>query len=207
MAKVGCSMAEQFERILRTAGRRTSMNVLLEQCARTLVVAGGVAAAAVIVQSALGVYFIVGWTGLGFAAAAAVATLVLWVRYRPSAMATAGLIDRRLLLRERFSTTLATAGTNEPFAQAARQEARQTAQRVSARGRFPIRLSSSSAVKMRYDSSSSTCTECCGSLGNTVHLLSRSDSYPSVPAAIAPTAAPYIIALTTARGCCSVDSL
>ena len=51
------------------------------------------------------------------------------------------MVDERLGLRERFSTTLALAGSTDPFAEAARSEAREKAARLRLRERFPIRLS------------------------------------------------------------------
>src|SRR4030042_50604 len=51
------------------------------------------------------------------------------------------LLDERLKLHERFSTTLALADCDDPFADAARSEAKQKAEQVKIEGYFPIRPS------------------------------------------------------------------
>jgi len=60
---------------------------------------------------------------------------------QPSRMQVSLLLDERLKLRERFSTTLALADSEDPFAEAARSEARQKAEQANIQGYFPIRPS------------------------------------------------------------------
>jgi regulator of replication initiation timing len=78
------------------------------------------------------------WIGL---AVLGLVFLVLWLRRIPSRMQTALLVDRQLALHERFSTTLALAASNDPFACAARDEALQTAESLVVAKAFPIRSS------------------------------------------------------------------
>ena len=56
---------------------------------------------------------------------------------QPSRMQASLLLDERLGLRERFSTTLALADSDDPFAKAARVESLAAIQRVDLRGHFP----------------------------------------------------------------------
>ena len=51
------------------------------------------------------------------------------------------LLDERLKLSERFSTTLALAKSDDPFAIAARSESLRTIEGANLRGHFPIRVS------------------------------------------------------------------
>ena len=78
---------------------------------------------------------------LSFSAAAIVLILLLWLLRQPSRMQVSLLLDERLKLHERFSTTLALADSEDPFADAARSEARQKAEQVNIKGHFPIRPS------------------------------------------------------------------
>jgi hypothetical protein len=74
---------------------------------------------------------------------AAGVVLLLWFFRLPSRMQASLLLDERLGLRERFSTTLALAQSEDPFARAARSESLATIQRADLRGHFPIGLSRS----------------------------------------------------------------
>ena len=75
----------------------------------------------------------------------AVSTIVLWILRRPSRMQASLLLDDRLKFRERFSTTLALAGSDDPFAIAACTEAYKRAERISPASHFPIKPSRSLA--------------------------------------------------------------
>jgi hypothetical protein len=134
-------MAEAFDRILRTVGRRTSINVLLEAAGLTLSAGAAAAAAAVIVQRTTALHLWQTWTAAAFLAAILMATLLWWFPRRPGRMQAAILADQRLALRERFSTALATEKLSDPFARAARVDALDAARRASPQGRFPIRMS------------------------------------------------------------------
>ena len=79
----------------------------------------------------------------GFGAAAAILILVSWLLKVPSRMQASLLLDERLKLNERFSTTLALAESDDAFARAARAESLRTVQQANLRGHFPLDLSRS----------------------------------------------------------------
>lgn len=79
-------------------------------------------------------YWLVGVVAVAFAA-----SVVLALRRRPGALASAIAIDERLGLREKFSTALALRGSDDPFAKAAIDDAEQAAARIDLRGQFPFR--------------------------------------------------------------------
>ncbi|NQU75269.1 MAG: hypothetical protein HQ546_03005, partial [Planctomycetes bacterium] len=135
-------MAESFDRILAAARRRVSLNVLLAQCALVLAAAAVPAAVVVVVQRAIAVQLIFIWTIWAFVVLVGVCAGVLWYRRRPGRMRTALLVDERLALRERFSTALAVAGMDAPFALAAIEDARRVARSANLEGYFPVGLSS-----------------------------------------------------------------
>jgi hypothetical protein len=108
-----------------------------------LTVAGVVAAAAVLVQRLLALMILTGSVLWVFWGVATGVILILWLLRLPSRMQASLLLDERLGLRERFSTTLALADSDDPFAKAACAESLAAVQRVSLRGHFPIRLSRS----------------------------------------------------------------
>ena len=134
-------MAEAIEKVLRIAGRRAHLNVLLEQVGWSLALGAVAAGAAVLVQRVLGVQFIAGWTVWGLAGAVALAAGTRWWWLRPSRMGVAVMVDGRLMLRERFSTVLATQKSADPFARAVERDTRDVARRLRVGGHFPIRLS------------------------------------------------------------------
>ncbi|MHC4281541.1 MAG: hypothetical protein ACYSWZ_00990, partial [Planctomycetota bacterium] len=113
-------MLKAFEKKLRWIRIRCSFNLLLEQRLLALSIINSLAL----------------WSLLTLVIALA---LLFWLLYHPSRMQVALLLDERLKLKERFSTTLAMAESKDPFALAACQEARQTAQHVSPKGYFPIK--------------------------------------------------------------------
>jgi hypothetical protein len=106
-------------------------------------VAGGVAVLAVLIERLLAVTVRTPATLWGFGAAAAILILVSWLLKVPSRMQASLLLDERLKLSERFSTTLALAESDDPFARAARAESLRAVQQVKLRGHFPIDLSRS----------------------------------------------------------------
>ena len=69
--------------------------------------------------------------------------LVLWIVKRPNRLQTALLIDKRLALKERFSTSLALEASEDPFVLAAKNEAEQVAKSIELRRHFLIRPSQS----------------------------------------------------------------
>lgn len=137
------TFTKAFHAKIRAVQVRCSVNLLLQQTGRILAVAGLVAVLAVLVQRLLALVILtpsVLWVFWGLAAAA---VLLLWLLRLPSRMQASLLLDERLGLRERFSTTLALALSDDPFAQAARSESLAAVWRVNLRGHFPIGLTRS----------------------------------------------------------------
>jgi hypothetical protein len=119
------------------------VNLFLCQAGRVLAVAGIAAILAILMQRLLAVAVLTPSTLWGFWGAAAGVTLILWFLTLPNRMQASLLLDERLRLRERFSTTLALAESEDPFAQAARAESLRAVQRADLSGHFPIGLSRS----------------------------------------------------------------
>jgi uncharacterized membrane protein len=132
-------MLKAFEKKLRQVRVRCSVNLLLEQIAWVLTVAGAVAVLAVLAERLLALTIVNTWTLRGFCGLTAACVLGLWLLKLPSRMQVSLLLDERLRLQERFSTALALADSDDPFVQAARAEARQTARHLDPRSHFPIK--------------------------------------------------------------------
>ena len=122
---------------------RCSVNRLLCQTGRVLVVAGAVAVLVVLVERLLAVTVRTPSMLWGGAVVAGALILIPWLLSIPSRMQASLLLDERLRLKERFSTTLALADSDDPFAQAARAESLRTVQQANLRGHFPIGVSRS----------------------------------------------------------------
>lgn len=134
-------MRKAFEKKLRLVRLRCGVNLLLEQTGRVLIMAGAIAVAVVLVERLLALSVIRAAMLWAFLAAAVVLIVLLWWANRPGRMQVSLLLDGRLKLHERFSTTLALAESTDPFASAARAEARETAKYITPQAYFPIRLS------------------------------------------------------------------
>jgi len=134
-------MLKVFDKKLRLVRLRWSVNLLLKQTGRVLTCAGIIAVLGVLTERLLGVSVISSWTLWGFGGVVTALVFLPWLLRQPSRMQTSLLLDERLRLHERFSTTLALADSKEPFANAARTEAHESAQRVNLKGHFPIRPS------------------------------------------------------------------
>lgn len=132
-------MLKTFEKKLRWIRFRCSINLLLEQLGRVFAVAGVIGVLTVLAERLLALSIISSWTLWSFLAIVTALALLSWLLNQPSRMQVAFLLDERLKLNERFSTTLAMAESKDPFARAACQEARQTAQLVRPKGYFPIK--------------------------------------------------------------------
>ncbi|MHC4575325.1 MAG: hypothetical protein ACYS76_14545, partial [Planctomycetota bacterium] len=130
-----------FERKLGLVRLRCSVNVLLEQTGRVLFVAGLAGLLAVLAERLLALTVINSWTLRISFGGAAILALLLWLLNHPGRMQVSLLLDERLRLHERFSTTLALADSKDPFASAARDEAYETARRISPQRHFPVRPS------------------------------------------------------------------
>ena len=132
-------MLKAFENKLRLIRIRCSFNLLLEQLGRLFAAAGVIGILTVLTERLLALSIINSLTLWSFLTSVTALALLFWLLYQPSRMQVALLLDERLKLKERFSTTLAMAESKDPFALAACQEARQTAQHVSPEGYFPIK--------------------------------------------------------------------
>lgn len=137
------SFTKTFHKKIRAVQVRCGLNLLLQQIGRILAIAGGLAGLAVLVQKLLAVVILTSAALWVFWGVAAGVVLLFWLLRLPSRMQASLLLDERLGLRERFSTTLALADSDDPFAAAARTESLAAVQRVSLRGHFPIGLSRS----------------------------------------------------------------
>jgi hypothetical protein len=137
------SFTKAFRKKIRAVQVRCGLNLLLQQAGRILAVAGAVAALAVLVQRLLALVILTPSALWVFWSVAAGVVLLLWILGLPSRMQASLLLDERLGLRERFSTTLALARSDDPFARAARSESLAAIQRADLRGHFPISLSRS----------------------------------------------------------------
>lgn len=132
-------MLEPFEKNIRDVWVRCSINLLLRHAGRVLMVAGIVALLVVLAERFLALSLIRYDTVLGFSGVTIALILLLWLLRQPNRMQVSLLLDDRLGLYERFSTTLAMTKSDDPFADAARSDARRTAELVSLKGHFPIR--------------------------------------------------------------------
>lgn len=137
------SFTKEFHRKVRAVQIRCGLNLFLQQTGRVLAIAGILAALAVAVQKLLAITVVTPLASWVFWGGAAGVVLLLWLLRLPGRMQASLLLDERLGLRERFSTTLALADSDDPFARAARAESLAAVQRVSLRGHFPIGLSRS----------------------------------------------------------------
>jgi len=130
-----------LERQLRNVRVRTALNVLLSQAAVVLALAGAAAALAVVAERVFAVHVISPISGIMAGAAAVLLAMLLAALRAPNRMQVAVLIDGRLGAKERFSTALALADSDDPFALAAEDEAHKAAERLNAREHFPVRPS------------------------------------------------------------------
>jgi len=131
-------MLKAFDKKLRLVRIRCSTNLLLKQGGRILAAAGVVAVLALLSEYLLGFTVINSQSLWAFFGTAAALILLLWLLNQPSRMAASLLLDERMKLRERFSTTLALADSQAPFATAARTEARENAEKLKVQAYFPI---------------------------------------------------------------------
>jgi hypothetical protein len=134
-------MNNAFDKKLRQAAFRFHANLLLERLGMLLLAAGMLAVAATLCHRLLA-YPTLNYSMLAVAAAfAAALALAWWLVRRPGRMQLAIILDERLATKERFSTALALAAADDPFAQAANEEAHARAAGLDPRRHFPIRPS------------------------------------------------------------------
>ncbi len=132
-------MSTSFQKRLRQVGRRMHANVLLKQLGWMALLAGVVVAGGVLADRLAGTSLVDGVSGGILAGAALVAGVGLYALRRPRKMDVACALDDRLRLRERVSTALALADSDDPFARAAVAEAHSMADRFDGRRAFPVR--------------------------------------------------------------------
>ncbi len=137
------SLPKAIQRKVRAVQIRCGVNLLLRQAGRVLAVAGAVAALAVLADRLASLRTLTAWGIWSFWSLAAIVILALWVLMLPTRMEASLLLDERLKLSERFSTTLAFAQSDDPFAKAARAESLRVMEQAKLAGHFPIMLSRS----------------------------------------------------------------
>jgi hypothetical protein len=137
------SLPRVFHAKVQAVRVRCGVNLLLRQAGRVLAAAGGIAALAVLTERLLAVQILASWSVWTFSAGVTAAILILWLLKLPTRMQASLLLDERLGLSERVSTTLALAQSDDPFAKAARAESLNIVQYANLAGHFPIRLSRS----------------------------------------------------------------
>jgi len=147
------SMHKALMKKVRWVRIRCSINLLIQQTGRVLGVAGGIAILIVLAEKLLAVKLVTSnneftldslspWPLIGLLLSIILVIIVLWTLKLPTNMQLALLIDERLNLRERFSTSLALANSHNPFAQAAIVEANNSTHNLKLREKFPLRLTS-----------------------------------------------------------------
>ncbi|MBN1507373.1 MAG: hypothetical protein JW955_11035 [Sedimentisphaerales bacterium] len=137
------SLTKSFRQKVRAVRIRCGINLFLRHAGRVLAIGGGMAILATLIQRVFAVPVLVPWAVWVFWIATAGAILFLWLLWLPSRMQSSLLLDERLKLHERFSTTLALVNCDDPFARSARAESLRTIQQVDLRGHFPVSLSRS----------------------------------------------------------------
>ncbi len=134
-------MLKPLDKRIRNVRFRCSVNLLLKLIGRVLIAAGVVAMLIVLAERLLALTVIIPAALWSIWALTLAVALTLFLLRLPSRMQASLLLDERLMLQERFSTTLALADMEDPFAQAARNEAYERAGHASIAGHFPIRPS------------------------------------------------------------------
>ncbi len=137
------SLPKAFQAKIQAVRIRCGVNQLLCQAGKVLAAAGAVAALAILCERFLAVRILAPWSIWTFIGTVAAAILVLWLLKWPTHMQASILLDERLGLSERVSTTLALARSDDPFAQAARAESLSVVQYANLAGHFPVKLSRS----------------------------------------------------------------
>ena len=134
-------MPSAINKNIKRVWLRCSVNLLLAKFAWVLLIAGLLALLIVAAQRAFAVTLIFTLTIYIFAGLIVLVSLLLWIFSLPTRLQTALLIDKRLALKERFSTATALAASKDPFALAARAEAEKLAKSLACKKHFLIRPS------------------------------------------------------------------
>lgn len=132
-------MRKTFKAKLRSVYLRCSLNLLLQQIGFVIAVAGILALMVVLCEKLFAVKVIYPWVLWTYAGCTTAAALILWLLKLPSRMRVALLMDERVKIQERFSTTLAFADSDDPFAKAACVEAKRTVESINIRKQFPVK--------------------------------------------------------------------
>jgi hypothetical protein len=131
-------MQTDFNSRIHQARRRISVNLVLSGLSAALLVAAIAAAVVVLLQKTVAVtvppYPLAG----SLAGVVILWTLVTWYVHRPTVPQAALAIDERMALRERFSTALALAKSEDPFAVAAREDTYRHAAGLKVGRDFPV---------------------------------------------------------------------
>jgi len=132
-------MFKPFEKNIRDVRVRCSINLFIRYTGWILAGTGIIAVLAVMTERLLALSVITQQSALGFLSFVITLTLLFWLMKIPSRMKSSLILDERLRLHERFSTTLSLSDSRDPFADAARMETYQKAKNLSLQGYFPIR--------------------------------------------------------------------
>jgi hypothetical protein len=133
-------LTKSFRRKVKTVRIREAAALLLRRTGWVLTLAGVMAIVGVSAERLLALHVLTSIAVSVFAAATGAFIIVPWLLRIPTPMQASVLLDERLGLKERFSTTLSLVESDDAFAQAARTESLQAIERVNLRGAFPIRL-------------------------------------------------------------------
>jgi uncharacterized protein YqeY len=134
-------MLKVFERNIRKVRLRCSINLLLKYAGQVLIIAGVIAVTAVMIEKLLALSVINTDTLAGFGIFFTILVLGIWLYKQPNKLQISLLLDERMKLKERFSTTLKISDVHDAFSDAARNEALGKAESLNLKGHFPIRLS------------------------------------------------------------------
>lgn len=132
-------MSSLMEKRLREVRRRCSVNLLLEQLAKVGTGCALFALPAILIERLFALDVWRPELGYGLGVAFGLGVLGLWLAKLPNPRRVSLILDERLRFRDRFSTTLALAHSEDPFAQAARDEAHQALEACQVGAHFPIR--------------------------------------------------------------------
>ncbi|MCI0629145.1 MAG: hypothetical protein L0Y44_00645 [Phycisphaerales bacterium] len=132
----------EIRALLKIAARRLELNSFIGKLHATAIAFSAVALATMFVDRATGSFVPWRWIGPALLALALLVAVILWARRRMTDAHVALVVDERLDLREKISTALHCQGRDDPFAQAAIEDAVLTARdgrtREQVRRRFGL---------------------------------------------------------------------
>ncbi|MFC1781578.1 hypothetical protein ACFLZ8_04895, partial [Planctomycetota bacterium] len=133
-------MLKPFEKNIQKVRLRCGLNLLFKYTGRILSGAGIIAIIVVLIERLLAFDVINTVTIWSITSISIITVLTLWFIKLPNRIQVSLLLDERLKLKERFSTTLSISDSHNPFAEAARKEAHEKAKSINIEEHFPIRL-------------------------------------------------------------------